>query len=95
MSCLAQTWHGPALPHISNGVSAAKQTEISQLQFSVRADEEVLGLKVAVQNLAGVAELETTQELEEEELDVAGLDQPAIVHVHLEILVLAAYQNGW
>lgn len=54
------------------------QAEIGQLQLADLADEEVLGLDVAVQHQPFVAVREAAQQLEEEEAHVPGVQAAAV-----------------
>lgn len=54
------------------------QAEVSQLQLADLADEEVLGLDVAVQHQPLVAVRESPQQLEEEETHIARVQAAAV-----------------
>lgn len=61
----------------------AREAEVCEFQFAHFAYEQVLGFDVAVEDAALVAVGQASEELEEEEADVAGFEAAAMA---LEVL---------
>ena len=65
-----------------------QRTKVGQLELAGGVDEQVLRLEVAVQHFARMAVVQAAQQLEEEELHVAHVNQPAVVHVCFQVPLL-------